>query len=109
MSCEFNFIGKLCKITEEHWWFVFPTKEYSQASRAIVPIAYCIVSEENCRRLGMALGCEITLLTKGDMFVPLEYHTQGEVVKILTREGNISWVDADIKFYLEDVCKDIAT
>ena len=106
MPSEFSYIGKLCVITEEHHWFVFPTKKYSQASRGV---ASCIVPEENCRRLGMALGCDITHLTKGDMFVPLEYHTQDEVVKILTREGTISWVDADIKFYLEDVCKDIAT
>lgn len=106
MPSEFSYIGKLCVITEKHHWFVFPTKEYSQASRGAVT---CIVPEENCRRLGLLLGCKITCITKGAMFVPLEYHKQDEVVKILTREGNISWVDADIKFYLEDVCKDIAT
>lgn len=109
MPSEFSFIGKLCKITEKHCWFVFPTKGYCLATR---PMAISVFAKDNCRRLGLLLGCEITYITKGAMFVPLEYHKQERgplVVKILTREGNISWVDADIKFYLEDVCKDIAT
>jgi hypothetical protein len=40
------------------------------------------------------------------MLVPLEYHAEDGVIKILTRAGNLSWVDADIKYYLEDVCGD---
>lgn len=96
MPSEFSFIGKLCKITEKHCWFVFPTKGYC--------LATTVFAKDNCRRLGLLLGCEITYITKGAMFVPLEYHAEDGVVKILTREGNISWVDADIKFYLQDVC-----
>jgi len=101
MSSEFSFIGKLCKITEKLSWFVFPTKGDCLAAR---PEEISVFAKDHCRRLGLFLGCEITYITKGDMFVPLEYHTQDQVIKILTREGNISWVGADIKFYLEDVC-----
>lgn len=103
MPSEFSFIGKLCKIAEKHCWLVFPTKGDCLVAR---PLAISVFTKDNCQRLGLFLGCEITYITKGAMFVPLEYHTQDGVIKILTREGNISWVDADIKFYLEDVCGD---
>ena len=106
MPSEFSFIGKLCKVTGKHCWFVFPTKEHCLAGR---PMMNPVFTKDNCRRLGLLLGCEITYLAKGVMLVPLEYHAEGGVVKILSREGNISWVDADLEFYLEDVCKDIAT
>ena len=103
MSSEFSFIGKLCKIVGGHCWFVFPTKEHCLVAR---PLAISVFTKDNCRRLGLLLGCEITYITKGAMFVPLEYHTQDGVIKILTREGSLNWVDADIKYYLEDVCGD---
>lgn len=101
MMCEFSFIGKLCKVIGNHCWFVFPTKKHCWADR---PALRFQATKENCRRLGLLLGCEITYITEGAMLVPLEYHAEGGVVKILSSEGNISWVDADLKFYLEDVC-----
>lgn len=101
MPCEFSLIGKLSVITEKHCWFVFPTKGYCLATR---PMAISVFTKDNCRRLGLLLGCEITYITKGAMLVPLEYHAEDGVIKILTRKGSLSWVDADIKFYLEDVC-----